>query len=292
MKKVLVIGINGMLGHKVAEVLDDSSMEVHGSIRTYEGMRAMGRPVKEFDILSPEAPQKLDDILHNGYYDWVINCAGVIKPHIQDNNSLSAQRAIKINSIFPFVLSHTANKYNVKVIQIATDCVFNGENTMYLENSPHDAYDIYGKTKSLGEVHSDDFYNIRCSIVGPEKYGRNSSLYEWVKRQPRDAVISGFETHMWNGITTKAFGDVCKTIIHGDMSIPNVMHLVPANIVSKSTLVEQIAQRCGRDDITIIPQRPPFLSRVLHTNDSALNSTIWYATYGKVPTIEEMIKSL
>ncbi|MEC7900574.1 MAG: proline dehydrogenase family protein, partial [Acidobacteriota bacterium] len=38
----------------------------------------------------------------------------------------------------------------------------------YKENDSHDAIDVYGKTKSLGEIKSENFFNIRCSIIGKE----------------------------------------------------------------------------------------------------------------------------
>ena len=45
----------------------------------------------------------------------------------------------------------------LKVIQIATDCVFDGLKGNYTEDDKHNAIDVYGKTKSLGEVSADNF---------------------------------------------------------------------------------------------------------------------------------------
>ena len=41
---------------------------------------------------------------------------------------------------------------NGPILQIATDCVYSGATGGYTESSSHDALDVYGKTKSLGEV--------------------------------------------------------------------------------------------------------------------------------------------
>ena len=53
----------------------------------------------------------------------------------------------------------------IRIIQIATDCVYDGVNGNYSETDLHNPTDIYGKTKSLGEVPEPDFLNIRCSMI-------------------------------------------------------------------------------------------------------------------------------
>ena len=54
--------------------------------------------------------------------------------------------------------------YKNKIFQIATDCVFDGEKGNYSELDSHNARDVYGKSKSLGEVNNKNFYNLRCSF--------------------------------------------------------------------------------------------------------------------------------
>ena len=39
---------------------------------------------------------------------------------------------------------------------------------VYVETDLHDALDVYGKTKSLGECQEPNVYHLRCSIIGPE----------------------------------------------------------------------------------------------------------------------------
>ena len=98
------------------------------------------------------------------------------------------------------------------MIQIATDCVYSGKTGGYNEDSLHDALDAYGKTKSLGEVRSSTFLNIRSSIIGPE-INHKVLLLEWFLKQPKGAVLNGFSNHLWNGVTTLQFAELCLTII-------------------------------------------------------------------------------
>jgi dTDP-4-dehydrorhamnose reductase len=122
--------------------------------------------------------------------DFVVNCIGIIKPYINDSDPKQTDTAFEINGAFPNRLETWASKNGAKVIQIATDCVFSGSKGNYLETNDHDALDVYGKSKSMGEAKGDSMMHLRVSIIGPE-VERNSSLLEWVRNQPKNSEISG-----------------------------------------------------------------------------------------------------
>ena len=101
----------------------------------------------------------------------IINCIGKF---ISDNSKEQIYSSIKVNSLFPIELSKYIKLKKIKLYQIATDCVYDGKAGNYDENSRHNAIDVYGKTKSLGEVKDNNFYNIRVSIIGKELNTKNS----------------------------------------------------------------------------------------------------------------------
>jgi dTDP-4-dehydrorhamnose reductase len=172
-------------------------------------------------------------------YDYIINCIGIIKPYCQDNDPEGVVKAIQVNALFPHELSSFCPKINI--IQIATDCVFSGKEGKSKENKPHDPLDVYGKTKSLGEVHKNNFLNLRCSIIGPENKHKKS-LLEWFLGQKENSVLKGFTHHYWNGITTLQFAKVCEKIISQNIfsemiKIQHTHHVVINNTVTKYELL-------------------------------------------------------
>ena len=96
-----------------------------------------------------ETIKKLKEIVSNK--DYIINCVGVIKPYIDESDPESIKNALDVNSLFPHILNKSIKK-KTKIFQIATDCVYNGEKGKYYEKDHHNANDIYGKSKSAGEV--------------------------------------------------------------------------------------------------------------------------------------------
>jgi dTDP-4-dehydrorhamnose reductase len=221
---------------------------------------------------------------------YIINAIGIIKPRIREGDSVSLREAITINSLLPYHVAEVAASIGAKVIQIATDCVYSGLHGGYTETSAHDALDVYGKTKSLGEVSSPHVMNLRCSIVGPE-VGRSTSLWEWAKGQPLNHEIEGFVDHLWNGVTTDAFAEVCRAAIENQIFFAGTSHLVPADRVSKYELLQQILARCERTDVRVIPTVSGVaVDRTLASNDNHRNLNLWANTsYSRAPKIAEMI---
>lgn len=281
---VLVLGVTGMLGNDVYKLLSESGINTFGTSRKED------RRVNfiKFDVVTDQVDELLDAFPE---VNWIVNCIGIIKTHIHDDDSGSIQNAISVNALFPHILAKEAQSRNMKIIQIATDCVFSGATGKSVESSVHDPWDVYGKTKSLGEVNSTNVMNIRSSIIGKE-IGRSTSLLEWVTGQPENSVINGYTNHYWNGVTTLAFAKVCHGIITQDLFQPGIHHLIPSNLLSKMDLVKQIAYVFKRSDIEIVPFETEIsVDRTLSTKNPHFNSVLWQsAGYKSPPSIEELVK--
>jgi dTDP-4-dehydrorhamnose reductase len=282
MSKVLILGGTGMLGHAVQKEFEEFPGEVAFTSRSGSGI--------PFDVLS-DSVEPLGKYVSHG--DYIINCLGITKPHINDDNEQDVARAKLVNSLFPAELASLAEKTGSRVIQIATDCVFSGRKGHYLETDTHDAEDVYGKTKSLGEVVSDNVMHIRVSTIGRE-LGRSTLLLEWVLSHPLGATIPGFTDHFWNGVTTNHFAKVVRGIIQQDQFKPGLSHLVPSNELSKAELVRKIAIAFGRSDLIVKDtESGKPINRTLATNDPELNKILWGgAGYPEIPTIEQLIAEI
>jgi dTDP-4-dehydrorhamnose reductase len=261
---ILILGASGMLGHKIAEELAD--------------MDAVCLTRSEYEAFDSLEPYGLTE------NDWVVNCIGSIPQKNDDSETF-----IRLNSLFPKFL---AENTKASVIQIATDCVFDGAKGSYTESDSKTAADIYGLTKYLGEVQRHRFLNLRASIIGPELTSKKS-LFEWVRTQPEASSIYGFANHYWNGVTTEAFAKVVKGLIRTNIELAGTSHLVPADRVSKYQLVKMIAAATGRTDLVIEPKIVEPIDRTLETDFPNLNAMFWrVAGYKSPPTIEQMISTM
>jgi dTDP-4-dehydrorhamnose reductase len=272
--RVLVLGAGGMLGHVVTWILKATS-----------GIECIGLTRDQFSV-----GDKLDltDCL------YIVNCIGVIKPKIYEDDVDSVKNAYRVNSWFPKQLARQAFMGGVRIITIATDCVYDGSTVGgYFEDDDHDATDIYGRSKSLGEVEHDSVRTLRCSIVGPE-LGTSYSLLSWFLKS-HEETLHGFANHNWNGLTTLAFAKVVRGMITEDMwhEMPHLVHLVPKNIISKCELLETFKRHYGKG-VDIIPGAgPTVVNRALWTQYPVANRILWGDSgYGKAPAIGEMVAEL
>jgi dTDP-4-dehydrorhamnose reductase len=270
-----------MLGRACDLVFSDS-----GNFETFSTARTSIPDKQDFDAAS----DSVDELIQEVAPDWVINCIGVIKPHIKEESAPSVSNAIQINGLFPHALAAAIKGSNTKVIQIATDCVYTGIEGGYREDAPHDPTDVYGKTKSLGEVNSDQFLHIRASIIGPE-YGRSTSLQEWFLGQPQGATVNGFTDHLWNGLTTHHFALLSKAVVKTDLRESGKYHILPGNVLTKAELLEAFAHVYDRTDIKINAMASSNkVDRTLKTNNLEFSNSLWkLAGYENPPTIQQMI---
>ena len=278
--KVLVFGPSGMLGHKMVETLRTADLNVTTAGRSHADVNidAMTCDLSDKRLLG---------------FDFIVNCIGLTTQNIIDGDPTSIRSAEILNSEFPKEIIGLAEKTGAKLIQIATDCVFSGAKGAYTESDTHDASDVYGTTKSRGEVPSSSAMYIRSSIIGRELRGKKS-LLEWVINQPQNARVPGFIDRMWNGVTTTAFSRVTAGVIKSDQFNAGVVHLVPADSLSKFNLVNLIAQHFGRPDIDIFPSESGTQRNLtLSTSHPEVNQSLWRrGGYGQIPKIEKLIADI
>ena len=156
MKKICVLGANGMAGHVIFTYFTEKGYDTYGIAK---GAKETEK-TRDIDVLDKITFEKwLDD----NKFDVIINCIGLLNEVANNNIDL----AIYLNSYLPHWLETKYKGTSTKIIHMSTDCVFSGKNGMYKENSFKDGDTIYDRTKALGEVVNDKDLTFRMSIIGP-----------------------------------------------------------------------------------------------------------------------------
>jgi len=276
MKRVIILGGAGMLGQMVLKVFSRSK-EIAAK---YTSRERKSGPFY-FDV--EEGLGGLREIIEGeGPFDYIINCIGVLSSGIDQQNPQTVTRAILVNSLFPRELLTLAQNIGTRVIHISTDGVFGRNAGICLENRKLDPDDVYGKTKSLGEVIAPNFLTLRCSIIGPDAEKRRG-LLEWFLNQPKGAEVNGYTDHLWNGVTTLQFANLClKLVVSGSFdAVRNegpIHHFCPNGSLSKYELLV-LFKNAFRSDIRINPvmsEEGP-LCRILDTRYKRLKDMFGYA---------------
>lgn len=223
--KVLVIGSNGMAGHVITKYLRQQGHTVSTVAKTDASYSV--------DIENNLEVQSLTRILYN--FDYVINCIGLL---VKDSIA-RPDRAAYINGWFPHYLEYLLKNTRTKLIHLSTDCVFDGSKGNYKEDAIHTEMNVYGKSKSMGEVNNDKDVTFRMSIIGPEIKSNGTGLFNWILKNP-NKEIDGWNNALWNGITTLELAK-CIDKHMSNPIITGVYHLVNNdNKINKFKLLTKI----------------------------------------------------
>ncbi len=236
MKKVLVIGSTGMLGHVVKKYLIDKKYDVYETTRNQTNKYY-------FDAL--ENIKKIEEIIDSIKPDFVVNCIGILNKKAEDYPS----QAILVNSYFPHYLDEMSEKYNYKLIHISTDCVFSGhDGGSYKEDSPKTATTVYGTSKALGEINNNRSLTLRTSIIGPDTNPNGIGLFEWFMKQKDE--VHGFRKAFWSGVTTIELAKQIEIAMNSNLT--GLYHVTNGQKISKYDLLTIIKDVFNKD-IKIIP---------------------------------------
>ena len=269
--KVLVLGSTGMLGHQVSLFLSKK---------------------KEYEVIDLSFRTKLTDktiicditnknafnkIIKDVNPDVIVNCIGVL---INGSTSNPAN-AVYINAYFPHALRQIAEENNAKVIHISTDCVFSGKKGAYTIDDFKDGSDVYAKSKSLGEIITENHLTLRTSIIGPELKENGEGLFHWFLKN-EETAISGYTKAIWSGVTTIELAKIIDISIQNELTgIYQITNNIPIN---KYDLLKLFKQNFPDNTPKVEPTEGKSVDKSLVDND--------FSKFYQVLSYESMIEEM
>ena len=238
MKKVLILGSDGMLGNMVYKYL--STLNEY-DITCYSRSSVSGIPSEYFDIETDD----LYTITQDNEYDYIINCIGVLVKPSEEN----IPRAIFVNSYFPHYLEKRTKDTKTRVIHVSTDCVFSGRKGNYGINDIPDERNWYGRTKALGEIINEKDITIRTSIIGPELRSEGTGLFKWFMAQT--GQVRGYARCFWNGVTTLELARFIYFVM--EHKLTGLVQLATPRKISKYELLDSIVETFNKVGTQAIP---------------------------------------
>ena len=142
-RKVLVLGVTGMLGHTLFRRLSlNDRLDVSGTARTPSNLGRWFEPEQVQKIITGVDAGDFDTIVATFAKvkpEIVINCIGIIKQLPEANEPLIA---LPVNALLPHRIAQLCAAAGARMVHISTDCVFDGKKGGYTEADPLDAADL------------------------------------------------------------------------------------------------------------------------------------------------------
>lgn len=270
--KILILGVSGMLGHKMYQTLSRHFRKVYGTVRGSK------EDYKHFDIFNPDQLidgvdvrnfVELTSILKGLRPDVIVNCIGVTTRKL---DRTPTSEVIYTNGVLPHQLNEWSTSHKARLIHFSTDCVFTGSQGDYTEESPVDATDVYGRSKALGEVNGPHCLTIRSSIIGRELRG-HTELVEWFLSQKKKTV-KGYSEVIYSGVTTQYMAALVSHLITDHLQVDG-LYQVSSPKISKFELLNSLneAFKVGAQ----VEPDPSYVS------NKSLQSNRFFAKTGLIP---------
>lgn len=234
--RFLILGCNGMAGHLISLYLKENGHDVIGFARSES---------RYIDTILGDATDAdlIRAIIHEGKYDSVINCIGLLNQFAEKNKS----QAVYLNGYLPHYLAEITSGTDTQIIHMSTDCVFSGKRGQYTETDERDGQTFYDRTKAMGEIEDDKNVTLRQSIVGPDIKANGIGLLNWFMQQK--GQVNGYTKAMWTGQTTlqlaKTMEAAATERAHG------LYNTVPDTNISKYELLKLFNHYMRNDEINI-----------------------------------------
>ncbi|WP_027192587.1 dTDP-4-dehydrorhamnose reductase family protein [Fundidesulfovibrio putealis] len=278
--RIMVLGASGMLGHQLVRQLC-ARHRVLGVLRRELGSYAahgLFTPDNAAGGVDIRRPETLVPVMDSFGPEVVVNAAGLVKQRPDASDTLACLEA---NAVFPHRLARLCQQAKARLIHFSTDCVFSGGSGPIPDDAPHDARDVYGRTKSLGEVTGPGCLTLRTSMIGLEIENRRG-LVEWFLAQR--GVVRGYTRAFFSGLTTLELSRVVEMLLDAPGELHGAYNLSAAPI-SKHALLARLGELAGHPAILVEDDSLAV--------DRSLDSSRFQRDFGYAPpSWEEMLLEL
>lgn len=279
--KILILGVTGMLGNSMFRFLSkDNKLDVYATARSSSARSYFSKDLSDKLItnVDVENHDSLVEVFNKINPDVVINCIGLVKQLADANDPL---KALPVNSLLPHRLANLCKLSDSRLIHISTDCVFSGKKGNYKESDFSDCYDLYGRSKFLGEVDYPHAITLRTSIIGHELAG-NRSLINWFLSV--EGHTKGFEKAIYSGFPTVELARIVQDFVLPNKELHGLYH-VASKPINKLELLKLVAEIYNKE-IDIIPSDELVIDRSLDA--TRFNEVMGYTP----PDWRELVKRM
>ena len=242
--KILILGLSGMLGHKLFSVLQkQNNYDLYATTTTNFEVEHPSFKInnkKNIFLSKNQNIKYYEKLFLKVKPDLVVNCIAILK---ESFFYLDPLKFIEINTIFPLKISELSKRFGFRFIHFSTDILYSDTNKLSCENDQIALGGPYAASKFLGEVKNNNSLTIRTSIIG-HQLKNNTSLVEWFLSKECKSV-NGYSNVIYSGLPTTEIAKIFHNYIIPNRDLKGIMN-ISSNSISKLELLKKIKKYYGK----------------------------------------------
>lgn len=282
--RILITGVNGLLGSHLNKYLDTKGYEIFGVSKSSNLSQT------NVDLCNKSDTFK---ILNSFKPEIIISLAALTDV---DECERNPHKAYDSNCVIPKNLADWVEESGSKahIIHLSTDQVY-GTKALYSKESDVYISNIYGLTKIAGEhvLNNTPSTIIRTNFLGKSIVNGRESLSDWAIRMTIEGIkINLFQDVFFSPLSIKSLVKYIEMIIN--KPIAGTFNLGSQGVLSKAELIIFILQEIGLStkntslinlsEVDFIAKRPL---------NMGLDSSLFEKRYNvKLPSIEDEVKKI
>lgn len=248
--RLLITGASGLLGLNLSLLAQDLGYEVVGFVNSHP-LQSTPFAVRVVDLLDTTCAL---NALEESKPDGIIHCAALADLGKAERSPSLAQA---LNVDVPGMISEAASNWNIPLIHISTDAVFDGKMGGYIETDPPNPLSVYARTKLAGErivqERNPDALIARVVFYGWSLTGKRS-LSEFFYNHLKDGQpVKGFIDTLFSPLYVEDLGEILLGMLKKKLT--GLYHVVSPECLSKYDFGIRIAERFGFDPGLIEPAK-------------------------------------
>lgn len=250
MKNILITGANGLMGQKLCQHFASSFNTIATDIQPDSFVSIPNLSYQTLDITDGRS---VDFHVRQNKPSIIINAAAYTDV---DGCEIHKDTAWTINVGGVRNLIRVCQDHEIKLIQLSTDYVFDGENGPYSEDDPPNPVGFYGQTKLNSErVIQDsgiDFAIVRTNVL--YGFGENvkKNFLLWLLEKLSAGEKLKIVTDQFNNPTLA--DNLSECILEmAQRDISGILHIAGSEYLSRYDFAMKVAKKFGHDTSLISP---------------------------------------
>jgi dTDP-4-dehydrorhamnose reductase len=249
--RVLVTGVNGLVGSRLARLLEARGHEVTGLGKGPQRCALSG----EYISINLTDDFALTATVRNRRPEVIINAASMTDV---DACERAAAEAFRVNGVAPATLALIARELDAHLVHVSTDYVFDGEAGPYSEEAIPNPRGVYALTKHIGEqavkAVGASWAIARTAVVYGWPPAARSNFGSWlVEALRRGGPVRLFEDQFVSPSLAESVAEQLAEL--AERRLAGFWNTCGAEVVSRVRFGHALCSEFGFDPSNIVPSK-------------------------------------